>query len=334
MTSCAADGRHRCGVLLVLLLLAWAAPASAHEFRIAYLEVRELTPSNYSVSWRAPVQPAQTQAVMLEAHPRCRLDPVREMALLRLRVRDYALDCSTADGGGWLALRGLEQVPDDALVSVVAADGSERPIHLRGASQQFDLLAQELPARPESLFADGVVHVLSGYDHLLYIALLFLFLRRDWRQLLLGVTAFTIAHSFTLALAAGGWLRVPVRPVEAVIALTIAYFAVVLMRGHRPQGAAWRWQSVIVACGLVHGLGFANSLSDLGLGRESLLWGLFTFNLGIEAAQLACVGAAYACTRMMNRLATNPVRSAAFEWGVALGAGTVGAFWYFARTLL
>lgn len=334
MTSCAAERFRVRGALTALLMLACVGPASAHEFRIAYLELRELDAHRYTLSWRAPVQSASAAALSLAVHPDCRLDPGRDLTLERLRVRDYALDCAAATGGGWLALRGLEQVPDDALATVVHLDGSERSQHLRGERQRIDLAAPAAADGEGSLFVDGVAHVFGGYDHLLYIGLLFLFLRRDATQLVVGVTAFTLAHSLTLALAATGWLRVPVRPVEAVIALTIAYFAVALLRGQRPQGAAWRWQTVIVLCGLVHGLGFANSLAELGLARGSLLWGLFTFNLGIEAAQLACVGAAFATVRVTQRLAAAPEGTALLERGLALGAGSVGAFWYFERLLV
>ena len=334
MTSCAADLFRVRGALTALLMLACIGAASAHEFRIAYIELRELEAHRYAVSWRAPVQPASTAAPALAAHSDCRLDAGRDLTLERLRVRDYALDCTAAAGGGWLALRGLEQAPDDALATVVRRDGSEHSQHLRGERQRIDLAAPAAADGEGSLFVDGIAHVLGGYDHLLYIGLLFLFLRRDATQLLVGVSAFTLAHSLTLALAATGWLRVPVRPVEAVIALTIAYFAVALLRGHRPQGAAWRWQTVIVLCGLVHGLGFANSLAELGLARGSLLWGLFTFNLGIEAAQLVCVGAAFAATHVARRLSSAPAAAALIERGLALGAGSVGAFWYFERLLV
>jgi hypothetical protein len=331
MTSCVAERFHVRGALTALLMLACVGSASAHEFRIAYLELRELEADRYAVSWRAPVQPATATVLSLDAHLDCRLDAGRDITLDRLRVRDYVLDCTAAADGGWLALRGLEQVPDDALATVVHLDGSERSQHLRGERQRIDLAVSAAAADEGSLFADGIAHVLGGYDHLLYIGLLFLFLRRDARQLLIGVTAFTLAHSLTLALAATGWLRLPVRPVEAVIALTIAYFAVALLRGQRPLGAAWRWQAVIVLCGLVHGMGFANSLAELGLARGSLLWGLFTFNLGIEAAQLACVGAAFAAAHVAQRLASAPAAGALLERGFALGAGAVGAFWYFDR---
>lgn len=335
MTSCVADPRRLRGALLALLLLAVCGHACAHEFRIAYLEARELEPYRYAVSWRAPVQPASVPPLSLEAHADCRLEAGRELALERLHVRDYALDCSAAPDGGWLALRGLERVPDDALATVVGRDGSERSVHLRGGRQRIDLGAPDGAGMGEgSLFTDGIGHVLGGYDHLLYIALLFLFLRHNVRQLVLGVTAFTLAHSLTLGLAATGGLRVPVRPVEAVIALTIAYFAVSLMRGRRPEGAAWHWQTAIVLCGLVHGLGFANSLAELGLARGALLWGLFTFNLGIEAAQLACIGAAFAAVYATRLVATAAPWTPALERGVALGAGAVGAFWYFERLLL
>ena len=327
-------GADKWRALTLALLLAGSGAAVAHEFRIAYVEVREDDADRYHVSWRAPLPLSAPPPVTLVAHPDCRLDARRQLTLERLQVRDYQLDCRAAQASGWIALRGLERVPDDALVTIVRGDGSERSVHLRGTRQRVDLAAPAAASPAAgSLFAEGVTHVLGGYDHLLYIALLFLFLRRDWRQLLVGVTVFTGAHSLTLGLAAVGWLRVPVRPVEAVIALTIAYFAVSLLRGRKPQGTAWRWQTVIALCGLVHGLGFANSLAGLGLSRETMLWGLFTFNLGIEAAQLACIGLAGGLVLASRRLKLSRDLGHAAEHGAALCAGAVGVYWYLLRLL-
>jgi hypothetical protein len=316
---------------LTALLWALATPAGAHEFRTAYLQVRETAADRYSLSWRAPATRATEHRVQLRAAPGCRLQPLRSTALETLRVEDYALDCSSAGAQAWIELHGLEQLPYDALVHLQGAQGAERQLHLHGAQQRFVLQpAAATDAAPGGLLRQGFAHVLGGYDHLAYMLLLYLFLRRHWTQLLLGVTGFTLAHSVSLALSALGVLRLPVRPVEAVIALTICYFALALV--HRRQaapGSAWRWQAVILFCGLVHGLGFANSLDQLGFDRGQLLWGLASFNFGIELAQLLLILTAAVLFRLARRLPGLP--RLPLERALATGVGAVGAFWYLQR---
>ena len=142
-----------------------------------------------------------------------------------------------------------------------------------------------------------------------------------------------VALGLTLGLAAFGRLQVPTRPVEAVIGLTIAYFAITLLQG-RERILGWRLHAAILLCGLIHGLGFANSLGDLELARSDLLWGLASFNLGIEFAQILCLLAAAAMLALGRRLegfSRAPARAPALEHVLVTLVGAVGAFWYFQR---
>ena len=146
----------------------------------------------------------------------------------------------------------------------------------------------------------GFVHVLpGGLDHILFVLGLFL-LSRTWRPLLLQVTTFTLAHSVTLALATVGWVHVRSSIVEPVIALSIA--AVALENIFHPRYTPWRLLIVFVF-GLVHGLGFAGALQDLGLPANSLAVGLVGFNLGVEGAQLAVIALAFFATYWLRDVA-------------------------------
>jgi hypothetical protein len=139
-----------------------------------------------------------------------------------------------------------------------------------------------------SFFALGIEHILTGYDHLLF--LLVLILRgRDLLQLLKIVTAFTLAHTVTLGLAAYDVVTLPGAFVEAVIALSIAYVAA---ENLFPRFAISRRWTVSFLFGLVHGFGFSSVLREIGLPRENLLLSLLNFNLGVEAGQAAMVVAA------------------------------------------
>ena len=181
------------------------------------------------------------------------------------------------------------------------------------------------------VFADFVVlgytHILPlGLDHILFVLGLFL-LGGGWRSLLKQVTAFTIAHSLTLALAMLGIVRLPSRIVEPIIALSIAYVAVENLFRHEVN--RWRWL-VVFGFGLVHGLGFAGVLEELGLPAGRFLPALIGFNFGVEGGQLSVLALA--------ALATWPLRGKSWyrAWvarPVCVAIAGVGLFWAVQRAL-
>lgn len=179
-----------------------------------------------------------------------------------------------------------------------------------------------------SFFVQGFVHVLpEGLDHILFVLGLFL-LSRAWRPLLLQVTAFTVAHTITLALATLGYVKVPASIVEPVIALSIA--AVAIENIFHPRYTHWRLLVVIVF-GLIHGLGFASVLSDLHLPQTSLAVGLIGFNVGVEGGQLAVIALAFAATGWLRDPANYR------RWVVIPGSALIavmGLWWTVERTLL
>lgn len=162
----------------------------------------------------------------------------------------------------------------------------------------------------------GFIHVLPlGLDHILFVLGLFL-LSRTWKPLLLQVTTFTLAHTVTLALATLGWVNVPSKIVEPVIALSIA--AVALENIFHPRYTNWRLVIVFVF-GLVHGLGFASALKDLDLPTASLAVGLVGFNVGVELAQLTVITIAFAVTSWLR----DPMRYR--QWIVIPGSSLIAA---------
>jgi len=138
----------------------------------------------------------------------------------------------------------------------------------------------------------GVEHILFGFDHLLFVLALVI-LVRDWRRVVLTVTAFTVAHSLTLAAATLGFVSVPGPPIEAAIALSIVLVAVEIIEARRGKTSlAARWPWLIAFCfGLLHGFGFAGALAEVGLPHHAIPIALLFFNLGVEIGQLAFVAA-------------------------------------------
>ena len=176
----------------------------------------------------------------------------------------------------------------------------------------------------------GVEHILSGTDHLLFVLCLLL-LVRDVRRLLATVTAFTLAHSVTLAAATLGFVRVPTAPVEATIALSIVFLAGELVRGEAGRSAVTSTYPWLVAFsfGLLHGLGFAGALAEVGLPQGEIPLALLAFNVGVELGQLAFIAAVLSLARLARLL---PLRWPGWAPGaVGYAIGSVAAFWVIDR---
>ena len=179
-------------------------------------------------------------------------------------------------------------------------------------------------------FMLGVEHILGGIDHLLFVLALMLLIRDPW-MLVKTITAFTLAHSITLTGAALGYLSLPQAPVEAVIALSIAFVAreLILMKpGERRLSEAYPWV-VAFSFGLLHGFGFAGALKEIGLPHGDVPLALFTFNLGVEAGQLVFVAAMlilYRAAMTMTQLPLPPLRTT-----MAYGIGAAATFWLLTR---
>lgn len=173
----------------------------------------------------------------------------------------------------------------------------------------------------------GYTHILpKGLDHILFVLGLFLLSPRA-KPLLLQVTAFTIAHSITLGLSIYGLVSLPSRIVEPLIALSIAYVAIenLVTRELKP----WRL-GLVFMFGLLHGLGFAGVLSELGMPRGEFLTALLTFNAGVEAGQLTVIGLAWLATAAIAR---QPWYRARIVVPASLAIAAVGLYWTVARLL-
>src|SRR5690606_24561546 len=202
---------------------------------------------------------------------------------------------------GTLGVKGVGDRYSAAIVKIFWLDGQSRvftltsgqpDVHLYGSAE--DRRGMGEIARAYGIL--GVEHILGGFDHLLFVLSL-LFLVSFNRKLVLTISAFTLAASLTLALSALGWLTLRSPPVEATIALSIMLVAGEAM--NKEQTLSRRWPALVAFLfGLVHGLGFAGALADIGLPQKHLFVALLTFNLGVEAGQLMVVALAYGVYRV------------------------------------
>jgi len=180
----------------------------------------------------------------------------------------------------------------------------------------------------------GIEHILTGFDHLLYV-LGMLILVGGWRRIVVTMSAFTATHSLTLTAAALGWVHVPQPPVEACIALSILFVAREIVQVHRGRpGITARWPWVVsFTFGLMHGLGFAGALAEVGLPQSSIPIALLFFNVGVEIGQLLFVWAVLTVIAVGWRAAQRlRLPQAVWLWRIAPYAiGALASFWLVER---
>jgi hydrogenase/urease accessory protein HupE len=309
-----------------------ALPAAAHEVRPAYLAVAELEPGRFSVLWKIPMRGDLVMPLATRFPDFCTPEtpPSRVQSGAALVAR-WTMRCESSLVGQSVVIEGLENTLTDVLVRYEPLDGASqtaRVMPTEGAWVVPERASRWDIARTYLLL--GVEHILGGIDHLLFVLALLLIVRGRW-VMLKTVTAFTIAHSLTLAAAVLGLVRIPVAPVEAVIALSILFLASEL--AHSRQGrpglterAPWL---VAFAFGLLHGFGFAGALAEVGLPENAIPLALFLFNVGVEVGQLLFIAAVVAGLALLARF---NVRWPEWGWRVPTYAiGGLSAFWLIER---
>ena len=324
-----------------LALLAVLPPATvvAHEVRPAYLELRELDATTWDVLFKVPARGELRLGLYVRMPQTCRETEPVARAAAGAHVERWRATCSGGLVGRRVAIEGLPLTRTDVLTRVVLADGSSQSARLTPDEPGFIVVGKaEWTAVARTYFGLGLEHILLGIDHLLFVLAL-LFLAASWPHLVATVTAFTVAHSLTLATAALGAVRVPQAPVEAAIALSIVFVAVEVAHGAsgRPGLSARKPWLVAFAFGLLHGLGFAGALRDVGLPQDAIPAALAFFNVGVEVGQLLFVAAVFALFGVVRRLGPGAARdtwvaAARLARPTAYAIGIPAAFWLFDRT--
>ncbi len=281
------NGRIARALLALALLL--GATASAHEMSIAEMELRQIARNEFLWQWTV-------------SGSRPAADVLTPVWPENCSAASNLLRCGDAGLAGTLSVEGVGRGYSAVMVKVFWLDGQSRVYTLTGGQQTVRMYgsADDERGMGEIAYAYtllGIEHILGGVDHLLFVfALLFLvgFTKRLWWT----ITAFTLAHSLTLALSALGWLTLRAAPVEASIALSIVLVASEAL--HQQSTLSRRWPAVVAfVFGLVHGLGFAGALKAIGLPENHLSAALLTFNLGVELGQILLLGVAYASYRAL-----------------------------------
>ncbi|HEY8277395.1 MAG TPA: HupE/UreJ family protein [Methyloceanibacter sp.] len=318
-------------ILGCLLQAIVALPATAHELRPAYLDIRETATDEFAVVWKVPARGDLRLGLSVRMPDTCKpkSEPVGSIEDGAFFER-WSMICAGGVKGHEIAIDGLRSTLTDALARIEYRDGSTQLARLTPEAPQFIASGvQTTFAVAQTYSVLGVEHILSGMDHLLFVLALILLIRYRW-MLVKTITAFTVAHSITLAGAALGYISLPQPPVEATIALSIAFVARELARaqpGERRLSESYPWV-IAFAFGLLHGFGFAGALKEIGLPQTDVPLALLTFNLGVEAGQLMFVAAVLLAYRGLKALYVPVV---AGRVAAAYGIGSIATFWLVSR---
>jgi hydrogenase/urease accessory protein HupE len=321
-------------LLLTLLasLLFQPRGALAHESRPAYLQISEIAPDRYDVIWRTPVLSGMRLPVVLKLP-----DGARELGESFVQespgslLERQKIEITGGLGGKRIDFVGLQATITDVLVRMATLGGAHSTILVHPAQSYVDLEASRgLLATAGTFLVSGVEHILLGVDHLLFILGLLLIVKSTW-MLVKTITAFTIAHSITLAIATLGYAQIPTPPLNAAIALSILFLGPEIIRSWRGETSFTIRSPWVVAFafGLLHGFGFASGLTAIGLPSTEIPLALLMFNLGVEIGQLAFVALILLLARAFTVLEMKWPRQV--EMLPAAAVGSLGAFWTIER---
>ncbi len=322
------------GLIWILMIFSTSLPAWSHEIRPAYLEINEKDNHLFDVLWKQPSN--GTLALHLEPEVSNGLiatTPSQESAANSFVVQRWEnLKFSRESfDGAIIRVNGLENTITDTLINISFANGQQIQEILKPNSPSYEIHLTGTGNLPIlSYLRLGIEHILTGYDHLSFVLGLILLLTSRL-QLIKTITAFTIAHSITLGVAALGYVTVSAPVIESLVALSIVFVAVEVSRYYQgDHGLTVKYPWLIAfTFGLLHGFAFAGSLADIGLPQHNIPLALLLFNLGVEIGQLifviGVIGLIYALKKIPQQL-PNYLR-----WFAPYAIGSFASFWMIQR---
>lgn len=306
-------------ITLLLVINCVAQFANAHSTPIALLDINERQQGIYNIDWTysSPKDDKPPTAVYPE----------------HCEYQHPILNCGEKGLIGEFSLLELGEKYSAAVVQIHPMKGESRAYTLTGANPKMTLTASgKMPIKQvmSSYIPLGFEHIMLGIDHLLFVLGLMLIVSGNW-MLIKTISAFTIAHSITLAAVTLGWIGISEASVNAAIALSIVIMAVEVIRykhGEHCLSAKYPW-AIAFGFGLLHGFGFAGALTDIGLPPENLPAALLFFNIGVEIGQICFVFIVLALTYSHRQLSAELPK-----WAEKVGIyamGSIASFWFIAR---
>lgn len=307
-----------CCVIIAAIATLASSKVCSHETSMAVLLLKETQSGQFIVRWLlTPGPDALNAEIIFPEH--CKFEPPQ-------------LDCGTGGLVGKVSFRGLGKKQSATVVRVARRDGTTSNYTLTSVQPTVTIVEGSAGWKHAGLtyLPIGIEHILLGVDHLLFVLGLIWIVRSPW-MLMKTITAFTIAHTITLAAATLGWVGVPEKPVNAAIALSIVFVALEILkiqRGEKGLTANYPWL-VAFAFGLLHGFGFAEALTQLGLPKSNIPLALLFFNVGVEIGQIAFVLLVLAL-----QWSHRTIEARLPHWSESIPAYAIGSFamfWFISR---
>jgi len=321
-------------LITIFMLIAVGGQAVADEIRPGYLELSTTDGKAYSVKWKVPMKGDMVLSLKPVLPDACtERTPPSSMRTGGAMITRWSVICPDGINEGHIRIDGLETTSTDVLVRIVRQDGITQMVRLTPDETGFVVERESSSLDVIQVYtALGIEHILGGVDHLLFVFALLLIVT-NWRRLVGTITAFTLAHSITLAAATLGYVHVAQAPVEAVIALSILFLATEIIHNRQGRpGMAKRFPWLVAFIfGLLHGFGFAGALAEIGLPEQSIPLALLFFNVGVELGQLLFVLAVVAAGWVLRRLVAQKILQGG-EVAASYLIGGLSAFWLIDRT--
>ncbi|MBG7631778.1 MAG: HupE/UreJ family protein, partial [Bacteroidetes bacterium] len=264
----------------------------SHEIRPAYLQIIQTSETSYEVFWKVPSMGDAVPTIHPVFPPFFKVEELkRPNQIPGSVIYSYKISSKETLQGKILTIEGLNKTLIDALVTVTYLNGEKVTLMLQPDKDSSIIPGETSTYEVIKTYSQlGIEHILLGIDHLLFVLALILITRGKWR-IIKTITAFTIAHSITLSLAALGYVNFPTPPVEAVIALSIVFLAIEIIKNQNGKETLTSKKPWLVAFtfGLLHGFGFAGALANIGLPQQDIPWALAFFNVGVELGQIAFI---------------------------------------------
>lgn len=327
------NGRLVTVAVYTLLLLTSVTLSHADEIRPGYLELKENSNNLFSVLWKVPAKGNAKLSLKPKLPDSC-VDKTQASTKLvnAAFIERWLVSCEGGLQNRTVSITGLELTSTDVLLHLEFLDGTSHAAQLTPANRFYEIPAEASSSEVIKTYTWlGIEHILLGFDHLLFVFALLLIVK-NIRRLLLTITAFTIAHSITLAGATMGFVHVPQQPVEAIIALSILFLAVEIINeknGYSGAAAKWPWLVAFIF-GLLHGFGFAGALAEVGLPQQAIPLALIFFNVGVELGQVAFVAVVLFLAWVLHKL-KQPALLEKAETIAIYSIGSLSSFWLFER---
>ncbi len=311
--------------------------AAADEIRPAFLELTQTNDTTYKVLWKKPMRGEAKSTLKLEPKfpPYTQMIGVKKISKTNSAVLEsYGIENKETLIGKPIVIHDLETISSDVLVRIHYLDGETEFIRVLPESPTFMLTHKSgFVNMASTYFILGVEHILEGFDHLLFVLALLL-LVANTRMLLWTITAFTLAHTITLMLASLDLIHLSSKAVEATIALSIIFVAaevVYAMRGEEHLSKKYPWL-IAFAFGLIHGLGFAEALKEIGLPQNEIVPSLIFFNVGVEVGQLIFILVVLFCIWLGQKIFKK--YAYAVKISTAYSIGITATLWFLQRVLI